>query len=146
VRELRRDRRLRLTRAGPAQRALGIALASALGGLACAYPIGFKEGALAGAAAGAGTGAAVSEEHGEGALVGAAIGFVAGGLLGVLLADPEGRGPDRDGDGIPDRQDNCPDVPNDDQQDQDGDGAGDPCGPRSAGDGTGDERPSLRRP
>lgn len=35
--------------------------------------------------------------------------------------------PDRDGDGIPDYQDNCPDVPNPDQADLDGDGIGTAC-------------------
>lgn len=35
--------------------------------------------------------------------------------------------PDRDGDGIPDARDNCPDVPNPDQQDIDGDGIGTAC-------------------
>lgn len=34
---------------------------------------------------------------------------------------------DRDGDGVPDAQDNCPDEPNPDQSDRDGDGAGDAC-------------------
>ena len=34
---------------------------------------------------------------------------------------------DRDNDGIPDDQDNCPDVPNPDQRDSDGDGIGDAC-------------------
>ena len=40
--------------------------------------------------------------------------------------------PDRDGDGIPDAEDNCPDVPNPDQIDRGGVGAG------SAPDGVGD--------
>jgi hypothetical protein len=34
---------------------------------------------------------------------------------------------DTDGDGIPDDQDNCPDTPNADQADSDGDGVGDMC-------------------
>jgi hypothetical protein len=34
---------------------------------------------------------------------------------------------DSDGDGIPDNEDNCPDDPNPDQTDTDGDGAGDAC-------------------
>jgi hypothetical protein len=36
---------------------------------------------------------------------------------------------DRDGDGIPNDEDNCPDVPNPDQTDTDGDGIGDACDP-----------------
>src|SRR5881396_2689584 len=36
-------------------------------------------------------------------------------------------GPDSDGDGVPDSQDNCPLIPNPDQQDTDGDGIGDAC-------------------
>ena len=35
--------------------------------------------------------------------------------------------PDQDGDGIPDAQDNCPDVANPDQYDTDLDGEGDAC-------------------
>src|SRR5687767_11209963 len=35
--------------------------------------------------------------------------------------------PDLDGDGQPDVADNCPDTPNFDQQDSDGDGKGDAC-------------------
>jgi hypothetical protein len=35
--------------------------------------------------------------------------------------------PDRDNDGIPDDMDNCPDTPNADQADTDGDGLGDAC-------------------
>ncbi len=34
---------------------------------------------------------------------------------------------DRDGDGVPDNEDNCPDHPNPDQEDADGDGIGDAC-------------------
>jgi cysteine-rich repeat protein len=36
---------------------------------------------------------------------------------------------DRDADGIPDLTDNCPDIPNPDQADTDGDGTGDVCDP-----------------
>jgi len=35
--------------------------------------------------------------------------------------------PDRDGDGVPDELDNCPDITNPDQIDSDGDGTGDAC-------------------
>jgi hypothetical protein len=47
--------------------------------------------------------------------------------------EPEARGAslalidDSDGDGIPDAEDNCPEVPNADQADVDGDGPGDVC-------------------
>jgi len=36
---------------------------------------------------------------------------------------------DIDGDGVPDREDNCPNVPNSDQADSDGNGDGDLCDP-----------------
>ena len=36
-------------------------------------------------------------------------------------------GPDSDGDGVPDRNDDCPGAPNPDQSDADGDGVGDAC-------------------
>ena len=39
-------------------------------------------------------------------------------------------GPDEDGDGIPDAEDNCVEVANPDQEDRDGDHAGDACDPR----------------
>jgi hypothetical protein len=49
--------------------------------------------------------------------------------------EPEARGAssaltdetDGDGDGVPDAEDNCPEVPNADQSDLDGDGPGDVC-------------------
>jgi hypothetical protein len=43
--------------------------------------------------------------------------------------------PDRDGDGRPDEDDNCPDIPNPMQQDLDGDGRGDVCDDDIDGDG-----------
>ncbi len=49
--------------------------------------------------------------------------------LEVLCVD------DRDGDGIPDSQDNCPDIANPDQADLDGDGIGDACDNDIDGDG-----------
>ena len=73
--------------------------------------------------------AAVSSDRGAGALIGLLGGAALGALLGVLLADPEARGPDTDGDEISDRQDNCAKIPNRDQQDADGDGRGDACDP-----------------
>src|SRR5262245_25760337 len=42
--------------------------------------------------------------------------------------------PDRDGDGIPDSLDNCPDTPNTDQMDLDMDDLGDACDPDIDGD------------
>ncbi|AKU91956.1 hypothetical protein AKJ08_2343 [Vulgatibacter incomptus] len=45
--------------------------------------------------------------------------------------------PDRDGDGIPDADDNCPDVYNPDQKDSTGTGIGDACNPNLPTDGTG---------
>ncbi len=45
------------------------------------------------------------------------------GREGTILA----ASPDTDDDGVPDHLDNCPDVPNPDQRDSDGDGAGDAC-------------------
>ena len=45
-----------------------------------------------------------------------------------LSAHPTGGGaPDSDGDGVTDRDDNCPTVPNPGQEDTDGDGIGDAC-------------------
>lgn len=101
-------------------------LVAALALVGCAAP-GIKEGVAAGALVGAGVGAVAA--GGGGAAIGAGAGAVVGGVVGPMVADPEARGPDSDGDGVSDLQDNCVDVPNDDQQDVDGDGVGDACEP-----------------
>ena len=49
----------------------------------------------------------------------------------ITIAEP----PDADGDDVPDRVDNCPQTPNSDQADNDGDGAGDVCDDDDDGDG-----------
>ena len=57
----------------------------------------------------------------------------------VLLGDPALRIPqgiiDTDGDGLPDTEDNCPDDPDPDQENLDGDCLGDACDPDIDGDG-----------
>ncbi len=110
-------------RASAGALALGLILA-----FGCATP-GLKDGAVAGSVLGAATGTAVSSNRGAGAIVGAGIGAILGALVGVALGDRDDRGPDRDGDGVVDRQDNCPEVPNRGQGDADGDGRGDACDP-----------------
>ncbi|MHB8633942.1 MAG: thrombospondin type 3 repeat-containing protein [Thermoplasmatota archaeon] len=54
----------------------------------------------------------------------------------VVAASKE---PDRDQDGIPDAQDNCPSVPNPEQADLDADGIGDACDVDMDGDGINDK-------
>jgi hypothetical protein len=51
---------------------------------------------------------------------------------------------DRDGDGVPDASDNCPDNPNPGQVDTDGDGAGDACDPDDDNDGVPDSQDMCR--
>lgn len=66
-------------------------------------------------------------------------GVAAGGELESAPADPstttEATVPDRDGDGVPDADDNCRSDSNPDQTDSDGDTAGDPCDPDDDNDG-----------
>lgn len=55
-------------------------------------------------------------------------------------APPDAPGPDRDGDGVPDATDVCPDFSDPAQEDLDGDGLGDACDPDADGDAIPDER------
>lgn len=50
----------------------------------------------------------------------------------AAFTDPN---PDTDGDGVPDEEDNCPDIDNANQGDIDGDGVGDDCDDDIDGDG-----------
>jgi hypothetical protein len=114
-------------REGFFNRLLALAVAClALAVAACATP-GQKDGAAIGSAIGGGGGAIVG--GGAGAAIGFGGGLLIGAVVGRFLGDPDSRGPDRDGDEVADLQDNCPDVPNGDQQDSDGDGRGDACSP-----------------
>ena len=90
---------------------------------------GVRDGAAIGAVLGGATGGASSSNHGAGTGLGILIGAALGALIGPWIADPEARGPDSDGDGISDLQDNCPGLSNSTQQDSDGDGVGDDCEP-----------------
>ena len=129
MQHLRRDGRLRLryARSGVVRAIVVLTLALGTAGTAgCATP-GVKDGGAIGLLLGAVAGAIAN--GGDGAAVGAAAGTLVGGAVGWALADPEARGPDGDGDGITDAQDNCPAVANRDQEDLDGDGRGDRCSP-----------------
>ena len=92
----------------------------------CATP-GVRDGIAIGGAVGGGAGAIAG--GGVGVAVGIPAGALLGAILGASMADPEGRGPDSDGDEVPDLQDNCPTVPNPCQADSNGDGVGDACSP-----------------
>lgn len=58
--------------------------------------------------------------------------IVSRGSFGSMHPGTGGGGTDIDGDGAYDSTDNCPDTPNPDQADTDGDGLGDACDPSSA--------------
>jgi thrombospondin type 3 repeat protein len=71
--------------------------------------------------------------------------FVKGGLFGTIgtyaavdIASAQ-FARDRDGDGVPDSADNCPDTPNADQRDTDHDGQGDACDPDDDNDQVADQ-------
>ena len=86
-------------------------------------------GGAGGAGAEGGSGGAGAEGGAGGAGgVGGAGG--AGGVGGAGGAGGMMQGPDSDADGIMDLLDNCPNVPNGDQADADGDNAGDLCDPQ----------------
>ena len=84
----------------------------------------------AGAAGGSGGEGGAGAAGGAGGQGGAGAAGGAGGIGGIGGMGGVGggmAGPDEDGDGIEDRLDNCPNVPNADQADGDGDRAGDAC-------------------
>ena len=58
----------------------------------------------------------------------------------VIITPP----PDGDADSVPDRHDNCPEDPNADQADHDGDGQGDACDEDDDGDGLPDPSDACR--
>ena len=126
VPDLRRDWGVRVAAVLPALPSTALCGALLVAALGCATP-GVKEGAFGGMVVGGAIGTAGGA---GGVAVGALTGGIAGALIGSAIADRESRGPDSDGDGISDAQDNCPSVWNTDQQDWNGDGRGDACSDR----------------
>ncbi len=104
----------------------GGAIVLALTSCSCATA-GLKEGAVLGTLAG--SLAAVAAGSSDRIANSAALGLVLGAALGTCLTDRAAAGPDDDGDGVANTQDNCPNAPNKDQQDVDGNGVGDACDP-----------------
>ena len=97
----------------------GVGAAGGTGGVGAAGGTGGV-----GAAGGTGGVGAAGGTGGVGAAGGTGGVGAAGGMGGVGGMAP---GPDDDGDGIENRLDNCPNLPNADQADGDGDHAGDAC-------------------
>ena len=87
-----------------------------------------------------GMGRLVSSTYNDGATLTGSIDYhydPAGNRLSVLVANVSTA--DGDNDGIPDAQDNCPTIPNPDQDNHDSDGLGDDCDPDDDNDGVPDE-------
>ena len=66
-------------------------------------------------------------------------------FVGIAFSPAVNRIRDRDEDGIPDDEDNCPDHPNRDQSDIDGDGIGDVCDDDMDGDGIPNDQDNCPR-
>ena len=67
------------------------------------------------------------EVSGDDCVIDLAVGSATTGIVVLDELEITGCGPDTDEDGVPDADDNCPDVYNPDQTDTDGDGVGDAC-------------------